>query len=60
MPNDSVLANKSTLTVSAYVEKEDKREKIDIVAICKRLKQEVVPQGAELRKQVDEIMATLQ
>jgi type I restriction enzyme M protein len=60
VPNDSVLANKSTLTVSAYVEKEDKREKIDIVAICKRLKQEVVPQGAELRKQVDEIMATLQ
>ena len=56
--NDEVLANKSTLSVSAYVEKEDTREVINISDVNKRLK-ELVPEGVKLRKQVDEIIASL-
>lgn len=57
--NDEVLNNKSNLSVSSYVEKEDTREVIDINAVNARLRDEIVPQGTELRKKVDEIIATL-
>lgn len=57
--NDAVLANNSNLSVSSYVEKEDTREKIDIEKVNARLRDEIVPQGIELRKRVDEIIANL-
>lgn len=57
--NDEVLNNKSNLSVSSYVEKEDTREVIDINAVNARLRDEIVPQGVELRKKVDEIIASL-
>lgn len=57
--NDAVLANKSTLSVSAYVEKENTRKPIDIAEVNKRLN-ELVPKGIKLRKQVDEIIANLE
>lgn len=57
--NDEVLANKSTLSVSAYVEKEDTREVINIAEVNDRLSKVVVPEGIELRKQVEEIIANL-
>jgi type I restriction enzyme M protein len=57
--NDEVLNNKSNLSVSSYVEKEDTREVIDINSVNARLRDKIVPQGVELRKQVDEIIANL-
>ncbi|MBR6304824.1 MAG: type I restriction-modification system subunit M [Paludibacteraceae bacterium] len=57
--NDEVLANKSNLTVSSYVEKENTREKINIEKVNAQLKQEIVPEGIDLRKKVDEIIANL-
>lgn len=56
--NDDVLVNKSNLSVSSYVEKEDTREPIDIEAVNKQL-QKLVPQGIKLRKQVEEIIKSL-
>lgn len=55
---DAVLANNSNLSVSSYVEQEDKREKIDIQAVNEQLK-EIVARGNELRKRVDEIVKEL-
>ena len=57
--NDEVMNNKSNLSVSSYVEKEDTREVIDINSVNARLRDKIVPQGVELRKQVDEIIANL-
>ena len=59
VPNDKVLDNKSNLTVSAYVEQEDTRERINIDELNARLRNEIVPQGVGLRKKVDEIIASL-
>ena len=56
--NDDVLVNKSNLSVSSYVEKEDTREPIDIEAVNQQL-QKLVPQGIKLRKQVEEIIKSL-
>ena len=57
--NDEVLDNKSNLSVSSYVEKEDAREVINIEEVNERLSNEIVPEGIKLRKLVDEIIATL-
>lgn len=56
--NDDVLANDCNLSVSAYVEQEDTREKIDIDAVNAELC-DIVAKGIELRKQVDEIIKGL-
>ena len=57
--NDVVLENKSNLSVSSYVEKEDTREVINIAEVNERLSKEIVPEGIKLRKQVEEIIANL-
>ena len=56
--NTDILANDFNLSVSSYVEQEDKREKIDIDAINATLAK-IVCEGNVLRKQVDEIVANL-
>lgn len=56
--NPDILANDCNLSVSSYVEQEDKREKIDIEALNAELA-EIVKEGDELRKRVDEIIANL-
>lgn len=56
--NIDILANDSNLSVSSYVEQEDKREKIDIVALNASLA-EIVAEGNSLRQQLDEIIANL-
>jgi len=57
--NDVVLENKCNLSVSSYVEREDTRPKIDIERVNDQLREDVVPEGMKLRKQVDEIIANL-
>lgn len=55
---DNVQANNCNLSVSAYVEQKDKREKIDIDAVNSTL-QQLVKEGQTLRRQVDEIVKEL-
>ena len=57
--NDIVLTNESNLSVASYVEKEDTRETINIDKINERLRNEIMPEGIKLRKQVEEIIASL-
>ncbi len=56
--NNDVKENNYNLSVSAYVEQEDKREKIDIDAVNSTL-QQLVKEGQTLRRQVDEIVKAL-
>lgn len=51
--------NKYNLSVSTWVEKEDTREKIDIVELNARIKQ-IVAREQELREQIDAIVADLE
>ena len=53
--NTDILANDSNLSVSSYVEQEDKREKIDIKALNKEIS-EIVLSGERLRRIADEIV----
>ena len=52
VPASEVIANDCNLSVSSYVEKEDKREPIDIVAVNDRL-EELVQRGNFLRETID-------
>lgn len=56
--NDDIAQNEYNLSVSSYVEQEDKREVIDIDTLNESIA-EIVARGNELRKQVDEIIANL-
>ena len=56
--NDDIAENEYNLSVSSYVEQEDKREVIDIDALNASIA-EIVDRGYELRKQVDTILASL-
>ncbi len=56
--NKDILENDCNLSVSSYVEQEDKREKIDIEALNAELR-EIVSEGNALRQRVDEIIANL-
>lgn len=56
--NTDILANDCNLSVSSYVEQEDRREKIDIVALNASLA-DIVSEGNALRQRVDEIIANL-
>ena len=58
VPIEDIEKNDYNLSVSSYVEQEDKREKVDIDAINAELV-DVVAQINELRGQVDEIIANL-
>ena len=55
MPIEDIEKNDYNLSVSSYVEQEDKREKVDIDAINAELV-DVVAKVNELRSQVDEII----
>lgn len=54
--NDYIAENDYNLSVTSYVEQEDKREVIDIDALNSSII-EIVARGDELRKRVDEIIA---
>ena len=56
--NTDILANDCNLSVSSYVEQEDKREMIDIVALNASLV-DIVNEGSALRQRVNEIVANL-
>lgn len=56
--NDDVLNNDCNLSVSAYVEQEDTREKIDIEKVNEELKT-IVANVNRLRTEVDQIIAEL-
>ena len=56
--NDTVAENDYNLSVSTYVEQEDTREKVDIVALNDRL-HKIVANENELRTQIDELIKSL-
>ncbi|MFK8265819.1 type I restriction-modification system subunit M [Capnocytophaga cynodegmi] len=56
--NSIIAENDYNLSVSAYVEAEDKREVIDIVQLNAEITQ-IVARQAELRNQIDEIITQL-
>lgn len=56
--NTDILANDCNLSVTSYVEQEDKREKIDIDALNTSLA-DIVAEGNSLRQRVDEIIANI-
>ena len=55
VPISDILENASNLSVSSYVEQEDKREVIDIEAVNARLR-DLVAEGAELNQKINEII----
>lgn len=56
--NDDILANDCNLSVSSYVEQEDKREKVDIAEVNKSLKV-LAEEGQALRKEIEDIINEL-
>ena len=54
-----IKANKFNLSVSSYVQPEDTREKIDIVALNQEIA-ELVAKEEELRRAIDQIVADLE
>ena len=56
---DEIIENDYNLSVSTYVEKEDTREKIDIVKLNKEL-EETVKKIDELRNSIDSIIKELE
>lgn len=59
VPNERLLENDCNLSVSAYVEKEDTREQVDIVALNQRIAG-IVARQQELRLSIDQIVAVLE
>ncbi|MFP7707538.1 type I restriction-modification system subunit M [Trueperella sp. LYQ141] len=59
VPNEELAANDYNLAVSAYVEKEDTREQVDIQALNAEIAQ-IVARQARLRTQIDAIVAELE
>ena len=58
VPNTTVADNGYNLSVSSYVEKEDIREKVDIVALNAEI-EKIVKREQELRNEIDRIIAEL-
>lgn len=56
--NDDILANDCNLSVSSYVEQEDTREVIDIVAVNSQLAS-LMAEGNELNKKIEDIIKEL-
>lgn len=56
--NADVIENESNLSVSSYVEQEDKREKIDIKEVEESLNN-IVDEGMILRAKINEIVKGL-
>lgn len=59
VPNSEVAENGYNLSVSSYVEKEDTREKIDIVTLNSHI-EEIVLREETLRKEIDKIIKELE
>lgn len=57
--NDDIAKQDYNLSVSTYVEKEDKREKVDIAELNKQLK-DIVAREQQLRDEIDKIVAELE
>ena len=57
--NETIAEGDYNLSVSTYVEQEDKREKVDIVKLNAELK-EIVEKENKLRTEIDQIIAELQ
>ena len=56
---DAIAAENYNLSVSTYVEKEDTREKVDIVKLNAELK-EIVAREETLRREIDAIIAEIE
>ena len=59
IPNKEIEENEYNLSVSTYVEKEDTREKIDIVELNKEI-DEIVAREQVLRNEIDRIIAEIE
>jgi len=59
VPNSEIAKNDYNLSVSTYVEKEDTREKIDIVALNKEIER-IVAREQLLREEIDKIIAEIE
>lgn len=59
VPNEDVAANAYNIAVSSYVEAEDTREDVDIVALNSEIAR-IVARQAELRTSIDSIVADLE
>lgn len=59
VPNSVIAENDYNLSVSTYVEKEDTREKIDIVELNKQIS-EIVAREQVLRDEIDKIIAEIE
>jgi type I restriction enzyme M protein len=57
--NDDIISNDCNLSVSSYVEQEDKREKIDIVAVNSQV--EALSKEVEsLRSEISSLIAKME
>ncbi|MCQ2202350.1 MAG: type I restriction-modification system subunit M [Bacteroidales bacterium] len=56
--NTDILANECNLSVSSYVEQEDKRERIDILSLNQEINN-LVTEGISLRERINNIITTL-
>lgn len=59
VPNAEIADKDHTLSVSTYVEQEDKREKIDIVQLNEQIR-EIVAREEVLRAEIDKIIAEIE
>ena len=59
VPNSEIAENDYNLSVSSYVEQEDTKEKIDIVALNEELKR-IVARSQTLREEIDKIISEIE
>ena len=59
MPNSKIAEEDYNLSVSTYVEQEDTREKIDIVALNAEI-EKIVAREQVLREEIDKIIAEIE
>ena len=59
MPNSEIAEQDYNLSVSTYVEQEDTREKIDIVALNAEI-EKIVAREHILREEIDKIIAEIE
>ena len=59
MPNSEIAEQDYNLSVSTYVEQEDTREKIDIVALNAEI-EKIVTREQILRDEIDKIIAEIE
>lgn len=59
MPNSEIAEEDYNLSVSTYVEQEDTREKIDIVALNAEI-EKIVTREQILRDEIDKIIAEIE